>query len=281
MNFGIFDNFGALNSRPVWAAFKAGVTALGLSYQCNDWNADVAVIWSMVWSGRMRDNRRVWQHFRDSGRPVIVLEVGMLQRGRTWKIAINGTGSDAYHGQGIDHDRANQLGISLRPWHQPGDDILICLQRSDSHQWHRQPPLAQWLLELRTCLRAVTQRRLVLRPHPRQPAPSIAGFDIEQPRHLSGTYDDFDLDHGLRRAWAVINHNSAPGVLAAIQGVPVFVDHTSLAAPVGNLDLGAMESPVMPEREAWLSELCHTEWTIPEIASGWPLQRLLPGLQSR
>lgn len=278
MRFGIFDNFGARNSAPVFAAFRQGLGALGLSHRSHDLDADVAVIWSVVWAGRMRENQSVWQHFRAQDRPVMVLEVGMLARGQTWKMAINGTGSYAYHGQGLDLDRPRKLGIGAAPWRQTGDHIVICTQRTDSLQWQGQPDITTWLLGLRDRLRLYTQRPLLLRPHPRQKVPAVAGFVTEMPRFLAGTYDDFDLDRGLGDAWAVINHNSGPGIQAVLKGIPAFVDASSLAAPVANLDLANIESPLQPDRGTWLMQLCHTEWRLEEIATGWPIERLLPGL---
>ena len=281
MKFGIFDNFGARNSGPVFAAFQKGLAQLGFSYASHDLSADVAVIWSVVWAGRMRENHAVWQHFRAQGRPVIVLEVGMLDRGHTWKVAVNGTGSYAYHGHGMDLDRPRKLGIRCEPWRDTGEHILVCVQRTDSLQWQGQPDIAAWLISMRDRLRLYTQRPLLLRSHPRQRVPMVAGFDLDPPRPVLGTYDGFDLDHGLHNAWAVVNHNSGPGVQAILSGVPAFVDASSLAAPVANLDVANIESPARPDRGTWLIHLCHTEWRPEEIATGWPIERLLPGLQAR
>ena len=278
MRFSIYDNFGARNSGAVFAAFRQGLESLGFQHASHDSNADVAVIWSVVWAGRMKPNQQVWQQFRNRGRPVIVLEVGLLDRGRTWKMAVNGTGSYAFHGHGIDLDRPKKLGIKTTPWRTTGDHVVICTQRTDSLQWQGQPDVAAWLADLRNRLRLYTQRPLRLRPHPRQRVPVIAGFDIDPPRSMAGTYDSFDLEHGLHQAWAVINHNSGPGVQAIIGGVPAFVDASSLAAPVANFDLANIETPSKPDRGAWLLQLCHTEWTLEEIASGWPIERLLPNL---
>lgn len=278
MRFTIYDNFGARNSLPVFAAFRQGLKTLGLPCTSHDPTADVAVIWSVVWAGRMKSNLQIWQLFRNQGKPVIVLEVGMLDRGRTWKMAVNGTGSYAYHGHGIDLDRPKKLGIKTAPWRATGDHIVICTQRTDSLQWQGQPDITTWLTTLRDRLRLFTQRPLELRPHPRQRVPEVAGFTIDQPRPISGTYDDFDFGRGLDHAWSVINHNSGPGVQAILHGVPAFVDASSLAAPVANLDIANIESPLRPDRGTWLLQLCHTEWTLEEIATGWPVERLLPGL---
>jgi hypothetical protein len=79
----------------------------------------------------------------------------------------------------------------------------------------------------------------------------------------------------LKTTWAVINHNSGPGSQAIINGVPAFVGASSLAAPVGNLDLSQIENPLRPDRTQWIEQLAHTEWTTAEIESGVPLKRLL------
>jgi hypothetical protein len=280
MRFGLFHNFGAKNSQPVFDSFRKGLNALGFFHESHDMTADVAVIWSVLWSGTMRHNRDVWSHFRQQNKPVIVIEVGMLQRGHTWKMGVNGTGSYAYHGQGLDLSRPTKLGLSLQPWRSTGDRIVVCAQRTESLQWQNQPCAEQWLSDVRNRLRLYTQRPLVLRTHPRQKITPPSGYILESPRPVTGTYDDFDFAKSLSDTWAVINHNSGPGCQAVISGVPAFVDASSLAASVGNLDLSQIESPVMPDRGSWFIRLCHTEWTVQEIATGWPIQRLLPGLQA-
>lgn len=281
MKWSIFDNFSAKNGEPVFTALKKGLDAAGIKHVSHDMMADVAVIWSVLWAGRMHHNQQVWNHFRQSGRPVVVVEVGMLQRGQTWKLGVNGTGSYAYYGDGLDLQRAEKIALPLKPWRQTGSRIIVCAQRTQGLQWATQPPMEQWLANLRDQVRLYTQRPLVLRTHPRQKIGPITGYEIERPQHLPGTYDDFDFVKTLNDAWAVINHNSGPGSQAVIAGIPAFVDASSLAAPVANLSIADIENPRMPDRGDWFLRLCHTEWTIPEIESGWPIQRLLPGIYSQ
>lgn len=281
MRFSLFDKFGARNSVPVFAALRQAIESMGFKHTAHDMAADVAVIWSVLWAGNMRHNQAVWHHYRDQGKPVIVVEVGMLRRGHTWKLAVNGTGAYAFHGQGLDLNRLGKLALRASAWQQTGDRIMVCTQRAESLQWVTQPPIEQWLLDLRDRVRLYTQRPLVIRAHPRQKIKSVPGYTLDYPTKINGTYDDFDLDHALENSWAVINYNSGPGVQSIIKGIPAFVDASSLAAPVGNLDLANIEAPLMPDRSRWLLQIAHTEWTIPEIASGWPIQRLLLGLQSR
>jgi hypothetical protein len=275
MRIGVFNQWGARNSPPVWQAFSAGAARLGHSVVDHAMDADIAVIWSLVWAGRMKPNRDVWNHYRSSGRPVIVLEVGSLRRGHTWKMGMNGLGSQANWGTELDLRRPSRLGISVTPWRRPGRDIVIVLQRRDSEQWSHMPDIQTWLSRTVDQLRDHSDRAIRVRQHPRQSMRVPLGCQIEQPKKLANTYDDFDLGASLAQAWAVINVNSGAGVNAVLQGVPLFCDASSLAAPVGNLDWTQIENPQRPDRDSWLVDLCHTEWTTAEIATGLPLARLL------
>jgi hypothetical protein len=275
MRVSIFDQYGALNSAPVFAAIRAGLDRIGIKHSSMDSSADVAVIWSLLWHGRMKLNQQIWELYQSTGRKVIVAEVGMLRRGLTWKLGVNGTGLLADYGNTLIPNRANTLGLFAEPWTNSGHNIVIACQRSDSEQWTGQPPTVAWLTETVRTVRQFTDKPIIVRPHPRQRITDTPGCVIESPRPIPGTYDSFNYDACLKSAWAVINHNSGPGPQAVLQGIPAFVHRSSLAAPVGNLNLADIENPLRPERAQWIEQLAHTEWTIPEIESGLPLQRLL------
>lgn len=275
MRFGIFDKFGARNSPPVFDAFCHGLSRLGHTWNSHDAAADVAVIWSQLWAGTMKPNREIWHQFRQSQRPVVVLEVGMLRRGYTWKLGLNGINGSALWPGVHDSNRACNLGVSLRPWQQTGSSILIALQRRDSEQWQGMPATDQWLANTVQELRMHTDRPILVRPHPRQRVVLPKDTVLVTPSRVPGTYDDFDFDQALTQAWCVVNWNSGPGSQAVIAGVPAFVGPASLAAPVANLDWSQIEHPARPDREPWLNDLAHTEWTTTELATGHPLNLLL------
>ena len=48
--------------------------ARGIQTQENSMTADAAVIWSVLWAGRMAPNQAVYEHYRSQNKPVIVLE---------------------------------------------------------------------------------------------------------------------------------------------------------------------------------------------------------------
>lgn len=278
MKFSLFNNFAARNGVPVMEAFGHGLDRLGHIRLYHDMSADIAVIWSMVWGDRMCKNKTVWDHFRSQGKPVIVLEVGMLNRDYTWKVGLNGTGLAAYPCTNYDPKRVAKLQLRLQPWTNTGTDILIAAQRGDSEQWAGQPSVQDWVNQTSEILQQVTDRPIVVRKHPRQAIVTPPGCVRDVPQRLVHTYDGYNFSEVLARTWAVVNWNSGPGSQAIISGVPAFVGFDSLAAPVANLNLADIENPVRPDREDWLVRTAHTEWTVDEIASGEPLARLVPYL---
>ena len=274
MKISLFNNFGAKNSVPVFQAIAQGLAAQGHTVVYHDPTADVAVIWSMLWAGRMRPNQEVYTTFRHQSRPVIVAEVGMLQRGQTWKIGINGTGISSYNFDNLIAGRADNLNLKLHPWRN-GSNIVIAMQRQDSEQWHGQPPMNQWLESTVAEIRKHSDRPVVIRPHPRSGCNIPSGCLIDRPQFNAGSYDDFDFDRVLESAHCVVNWNSGPGSQAVIAGVPAFVGPSSLASPIANWNLAQIENPPRSERSVWLEQLAHTEWTVEEIKTGLPFRRLV------
>lgn len=272
MHVSIFDQYGALNSSPVFSAIRSGLTSLGFATSSHDNNADVAVIWSYLWAGRMKPNQAIYNLYRSTGRNVLIAEVGMLKRGITWKLCLNSTTNTGNYGAGFDTGRAQALGLHTQPWRNTGQNIVIAMQRDDSGQWTAGCSATTWLQTTITQLRQHTDRNIVVRPHPRQKITVPGGVIVQSPRMIAT--DSFDFDQALSNAWAVVNFNSGPGSQAIINGIPSFVDQSSLAAPVGNLNLADIEKPTMPDRQTWLDKIAHTEWTVEEISSGLPLARI-------
>ena len=101
----------ALNSKPVMSAVLDCLQSRGIQTQENSMTADAAVIWSVLWHGRMKPNQQVYEHYRAQGKPVIIIEIGALYRGDTWKIAVNNITSQGYyeHLDNLDWDRPAKL----------------------------------------------------------------------------------------------------------------------------------------------------------------------------
>jgi hypothetical protein len=272
MRFRLYREHGALNSTPVFNAFEQGLKSLG--HESVTEQEDVAVIWSVLWSGRMAKNQQIYQKCRETNRPIIIIEVGNLFRGRTWRIClenINGRGIFA-NNTDLDQTRPKKLGITLEPYKETRkSEILIASQHQASLQWEGQPNMQSWIEQTITALRKYTTRKIIVRPHPRSPVRvSLPNVVLELPKQVLGSYDDFDINYHYH---CVINHNSGPAVQAAIKGIPVICDVSSLAAPLSN-SIENIENLQLPNREEWFLKLCHTEWTVDEISQGIPLARL-------
>ena len=275
MRFSLWTSYGALNSKPVFDAFAHSLVSNGHIVTYNDINADVNVIWSVLFNGRMAGNQSVWQQKK----PTIVLEVGGINRGTTWKVGLNGINRDAYFSeQNNDRTRADSLGLVCKPWRSNGDFILICGQHDKSLQWQNMPVLATWAIDTIKTIRMYSKRPIIFRPHPRCPLPNIEhkfkNVHRQAPKKLNGTYDNFDI--GFDNVHATVSYSSNPGVHSIINGIPAFVGTSSLAYDVANdIDfLHDIENPMMPDRTQWLNDYAHTEYTLDEIAQGIPLKRL-------
>jgi hypothetical protein len=224
----------------------------------------------------MFGNKAIWDSAQAQRKPVIVLEVGGIQRGITWKVGLNGINKGAFFSVGNDAARANSLGLVLKPWRSQGDHILICGQHDRSLQWQHMPNLSQWFTETIKEIRKYSDRKIVIRPHPRCPITPIENqfknVIKQMPIKKAGTYDDYDIR--FDNAHAVVSWTSNPGIRAVINGYPVFTGSTSLAHPVANDNLADINTPQMPDRQQWLNDYAHTEWTIQEISNGLPLKHL-------
>jgi hypothetical protein len=237
-------------------------------------DADAAIIWSVLWSGRMAANKQVYEHYRKQGKPVIIVDVGALYRGETWKIAVNHINRLGYYGhtENLDMDRPRKLGISLAINLSRNPTILIAAQHRHSLQLANQNHEA-WIMEQIEEIRKVSDRPIVIRPHPRSPL-QMATFNktitIEKPQKINGTYDSFDMHFDYH---AVVNYCSGTGIQAAISGTRPIVGLHSLAAPV-SIAIANIDQPYNTDRDQWLIEICHTEYTVKEIEQGLWLQRL-------
>ncbi len=278
MKISVFPAYGSLNSKPVFDAFIENLKNKKEDFQINKWDhdTDVAVIWSVLWQGRMRNNLKIWKEFQVLNKPVVVLEVGGLKRNTTWKMGINGINRDAdFANEEYSRDRWAKFEIDFKPWKKTGKNIIICGQHASSEQWKDLPDMNAWLLEQITEIRKYTDKNIIIRPHPRNMiSVKMAGVQTQIPRKNPATYDDTDFVNQLNNAYAVVNHSSNPAMEAVFNGIPVFTSPSSLSYDVANTDYKFMENPKTPDREEWAHKLCHTEWWIDEIKQGVPWERI-------
>ncbi|MCG7944952.1 MAG: hypothetical protein N0C84_01250 [Candidatus Thiodiazotropha taylori] len=285
MKLKLYKEFGSINSKPIFAAFEEGAIAVGDEIVETYDEADAVVIWSILFSGRMRGNKDIWQRANRDKKPIIVLEVGSLLRDTSWRVGLGGINRDARWGiqEEVSSKRRAKFNIDLKPWREGGEFITICTQRPDSHQWANMVPMEQWLDENIRTIQEQTARPIVIRPHPRDKLTNFKAvhqkhsnvyFDV--PKHL-GVSDHYNFSDILDRSYMVINHSSTPGIESIINGVPAIVGKNSMAYEMSS-DINNINTPYMPYRDKWFDGLLHTEWFEDEIKRGLPWARLKPFL---
>ena len=276
MKIAYFPAQTALNSKSVMSALLSGLRRAGHVLEENSMTADAVLVWSVLWSGRMAANQAVYQHYRSLDRPVVVADIGTLQRGTTWKVAVNNINAQGYYGHldQLDWDRPKKLGLVLKTPANPKSHVTIAAQHSRSEQ-SAGVDFNQWVRDQIQCLRNVTDRPIHVRPHPRCRLDVTGlGVTVEQPAKIPGTYDSFDLALDCH---AIVNYNSGPGIQAAIAGSRPIVHSTSLAYPVG-VGFADIEQPYSTNRDLWVTQISHTEYTLNELEQGLWLNRIRPAL---
>ena len=288
MKIEIWPEHGPLNSKDIFDKFIKSLRASGEQIWENKQapDADVAVIWSVLWQGRMRKYKDIWDRYRKANKPVIVIEVGGIKRNETWKIGINGVNREAdFANQNVGGERWKKFNTTLQPWKQSGNDIIICGQHTNSHQWRNNPPMSKWFVDKITEIRKYTDRPIVIRPHPRNhveiDTTKYKDVKIIGPKRDRNTYDDTDLADRLKSAWALVSYSSNPAITAAMHGIPVYVSEASLSYDIGNTSFENINNPNMPDREKWANQLAYTEWWTEEIEQGLPWKRIKKRLEEK
>lgn len=272
MKFKLYREYGALNSPAIFDAFEQGIKKLGFEIS-NDADS-IPVIWSVLWHGRMKPNQQVYYNSVTKKIPVIIIEVGNFFRGKTWRISINNVNRDGYFGDGpVDKDRPSKLGIKLNPINfNRRSEILIACQHDKSLQWPLNFSIESWVNSIIANISTESDRKIIVRPHPRCPLNlTHKRIIIDRPKKIPNSYDDYNFDHNYH---AVINYNTGPAIQAAIRGTPVICEPSGLAFPVSDT-IKNIENIELKDRDDWLIDLSHKEWTVDEIANGIPQERIL------
>ncbi len=274
-----------IRAQPVYRreAFLEGLKRAGLNVSNTLPSApgpdDVLVIWN-----RYGDNHDLANRFEAGGGRVIVAENGYVgvnplqhrahdEEGRRM-LALslhdhNGRGVWPYSDPraAVDPSRWTGLGIDLKPMgghHARGNKYLVAGQRGIGSPGRGSPP--GWHDKVAAELRAQLKVPVQVRTHPGDNEPQIP------------------LEKDLAGAWALVIWASGAGIKALIEGYPVaYACPWWICAGAGvryrsPRDLeGAVKVGVFGEetRLDALRRMAWAQWTVEELKSGEPFQRLL------
>jgi len=177
--------------------------------------------------------------------------------------------------------------------------ILICVQRDGGFAMKNLDPLA-WLDSKIQSIRAVTDRPIVVRPHPGTWSDPAAQRLNKHGQKKSYTnkyhWPDFQpmidrynvqvldplvsrLQDNLVDAHSAVFFNSSSAVAAVCAGVPVFADDASCVAwAVANKNIADIEQPKIFDRQPWINNLAAAHWSDDDARAGRIYQKFLPYL---
>ena len=183
-----------------------------------------------------------------------------------------------YFTKNVDPSRWQQikkdLDIDLKPWKQ-NRYILVCLQRNGG--WSMGGlDVMEWCNNIVREIKKYSDRPIVIRTHPGDAKRAKEYIKrLSDPSVMISRKPNIIDD--LKNAWCTVTYNSSPGVASAIEGVPVFVTDpkpkTSQAYDVANTDLSTIESPKMPDRQAWIEKIsmCHFNFNDLKKGTAWDI----------
>lgn len=164
---------------------------------------------------------------------------------------------------------SKDLNLTLKPWRQSGNHILICTQRNGGWSM-RGLDVMKWLDQTILSIRQYSPKRtIVVRTHPGDKK----ARQYLKIRHKNVIVSQkLNIKEDLFGAWATVVYNSSPSVASIIEGVPAFltdpVPQHSQSFDVANLSLSNIENPELPERQPWIEKISMCHWNFNELKSG-------------
>jgi hypothetical protein len=164
-------------------------------------------------------------------------------------------------------------GAELKPWRvgKNGQHILILCQRPKGWNMFGNDQ-DQWLDKMINKIRKIApERPIVIRMHPGD------GSRFKQIEKLEKRYDALttistkdNIREDLIDCWCTVGYNSTPNVVAAIEGVPGYIEDPqhSWAADIAFNDVNQILNPPLPDRSKWVHKIANIHWSNDEVRSG-------------
>ena len=173
------------------------------------------------------------------------------------------------------HTVQNFCNVKLQPWRQTGDHVLLCLQRDGGWSmagWD----VVDWAIKNIIEIRKYSDRPIRIRPHPgdkkaRKYCERLLKLCLGRGlKAVTISVEGHSLMDDFANCWAVVNHNSSPGVAAVMEGIPVILTDPdrSQAHDVATVGINRIETPLMPDRESWAQRISQFHWSHQELQLG-------------
>jgi hypothetical protein len=157
----------------------------------------------------------------------------------------------------------------LKPWRTTGNHILILCQRPKGFNMFTDQEV--WLDNTIGKIRKHSSRPIMIRMHPGDGTRHKQIQKIQKKYGTTVTISEHaNIRDALFNCWCTVGINSTPNVVAAIEGVPGYIEDTvhSWATDVAFTDLDQIENPPMPDRTDWAHRIANIHWSNDEVRSG-------------
>jgi len=166
------------------------------------------------------------------------------------------------------------LNLSDSPWHNGGENILICLQRDNG--WNAKGfDQELWLKKTIKFIQGRTDESIKVRAHPgdlnRDRTKTKHDWSWVNQYHNVKLIDSINvtLHQSMKTARCAVFYNSSSSVLSVLKGIPTFVaEESAVTWDVANHNLKSITKPVMPDRTQWFCDLAQAHWSLEQSRNG-------------
>jgi hypothetical protein len=164
-------------------------------------------------------------------------------------------------------------GADLQPWREGknGQHILILCQRPKGWNMFGNDQ-DQWLDKMIDKIRKIDRKRpIVVRMHPGDGARFKQIEKLQKRYGTSITISNKDsIREDLVNCWCTVGYNSTPNVVAAIEGIPGYIEDPrhSWAADIAFTDLDQILQPPLLDRSEWIHKIANIHWSNEEVRTG-------------
>lgn len=217
---------------------------------------------------------------KDKKIPLLIRELPAIRNEQTsgwWRFSWNHYFLDeGLYPYDDSYDRWSELqkkfNIEIKDWHRPGDIILICLQKpmdSALNRLHiKNFNYQDFCIDLIKKIKKVSDRKILIRPHPKDPTDLIVNLKLLFPNIEVSTSESIQED--LNRSWCMITYNSTSSVESVFYGVStITLDTSAISTEVTSHTLDDIESDINFDRNNWLKKIAFMQWSEEEIKSGY------------
>jgi hypothetical protein len=160
--------------------------------------------------------------------------------------------------------------VSLKPWRTQGRYIMIFCQRPKGWNMFGNDQEA-WLDKMIDKIRKYSNRPVVVRMHPGDGSRFKTIEKLQKKYGNSITISEHaNIRDALTDCWCTVGYNSTPTAVAAIEGVPGYIEDPvhSWAQDVAFTELSQIENPPTPDRTHWANKIANIHWSNQEVRSG-------------